>query len=338
MNTSVTKNLTILLIVAILFIIWGIIGIVDSKNDTYEGYATDGNYSIIKVETESPAEKAGMMKGDIMKTYDGIPVSDNKGFSKRDRERIGEEIEIVVERDGEVKALKMTYESVPSKDKILNLIAFITGVMFVALGIYSHKKVSSSLSLLYAVFAVCFGYNFLAGPSFNNELIVKIIASFTNSVVLLSFAVLTNFVLSYPPKSNFLNQRSKYLWIYAPALCVLIFFWIIIFIQPDGTSSFNQFISILVGVLIVGYFGVPLIVLIVKYAKASSDMRKQSGLNLMLLGTIIGLAPILIIIILETVSPKTVLPGSDYVILTMMVIPIFFTMAILKQDKSVVAE
>ncbi len=63
-------------------------------------------------------------------------------------------------------------------------------------------------------------------------------------------------------------------------------------VQPDGSGTLNMVMRLLFGVFIIGYFLIALITLIRKYAKASSDDRSSKGLNLMLLGVIIGIVPI----------------------------------------------
>ena len=60
MNEKQTQYTTILQIVGVLFIIWGILGLMDAKNYSYAGYNTDGNNTITQVRDASPAETAGM--------------------------------------------------------------------------------------------------------------------------------------------------------------------------------------------------------------------------------------------------------------------------------------
>ena len=115
---------------------------------------------------------------------------------------------------------------------------------------------------------------------------------------------------------------------------MITFFWVIIIAQPDSTSSLNQIIRLLIGVVLVGYFGLALVTLILKFTKANPEERKALGLNLMLLGAIIGLVPILIVLFTQTISPKTILPGSDYAFISFVAIPIFCTLALIKLEKA----
>ena len=53
----------------------------------------------------------------------------------------------------------------------------------------------------------------------------------------------------------------------------------------------------------------------------------------MLMAAILGLLPITISFAITTLSPTTSVPGDDYVFLTFIFIPLFSTMALLKQAK-----
>lgn len=334
MKNQTGNYTTTLFVVAVLFIIWGILGVMDFKNFTYSGYITDGDNTIIKVEDNSPASDAGFQVEDIIKKTGGISVTDTKALSSRERSKIGDVREFVVERTGSELSLHLTFAAMNNKDKALNFIAFIIGLFFIVLGVYAHTKIKTLLSLSFAIFALCFGYNFMFGSYANDELLRKIINVFTNTVVLFSIAALANFMLKYPPHSNFLNKKGSLLWLYIPAVALIVFIWVLIFVQPDSTSSLNQIIRILFGIFIVGYFGVALVTLIIKYAKSTNEQRQLRGLNFLLLGTVIGLVPILIAILVQTISPKTLLPGSDYFYITFVAIPIFFTIALIKQKKA----
>ena len=157
MSDQNTKYGGILKIAAVLFIIWGVLGLMDSKNYSFSGYSTDGNNTITQVKDGSPAETAGMQVGDVMKSYDGILVTDSKAFNNRKRTEIGQTVEIMVERSGEVQSLQVVYTELPNENSTLNMSAFIMGLLFVILGLYVHLKKKTALTFAFAVFGVFFG-------------------------------------------------------------------------------------------------------------------------------------------------------------------------------------
>ncbi len=332
MENKSTKYNTLLLIIGVLFIVWGILGLMDSENYAYDGYSTDGNNTITQVKEGSPAENAGMQVGDVMKSYDGILVTDSKSFSKRERTEIGDVIEIVVDRNGEEQTLNITYSEQPSQNRTLNKAAFVMGLIFVLLGLYVHFKKKTALSLAFAIFGLCFGFIWFNGPNIDPGILRDIVRSIDIAIVMFSIVALTNFTLKYPPVSSFLNGGKNRL-MYVPAAIIVLIIWILNFTNPDSTSTLNVSIRILFGVIIIFYFGLAFITLIKKYVNANAQERKATGLNLMLWGTILGLLPFLINFIISTISPATILPGSDFIFLTFALIPIFFSLALLKKGE-----
>lgn len=331
MSDQNTKNGSILKIAAVLFIIWGILGLMDSKNYSYDGYNTDGNNTIVQVKEGSPAEAAGMQVGDVMKSYDGISVTDSKSFSKRGRTEIGQTVEIVIDRNGEEQVLQVTYTALPDMNTTLNMSAFIMGLIFIVLGLYVDHKKKTALSFAFAVFAIFFGFVFFNGPYINPGFLNELVNSIDITLIMFAFVALARFILQYPPQSAFLDGGNSR-WIYAPAAVIVIIIWILNFVQPESTSTLNVTMRALFGVVILFYFGLALITLIRKYLNANSEDRKSLGLNQMLLGAVLGLLPFLIYFTVNQLSPSTILPGDDYMFLTFTFIPIFFSMALLQKN------
>lgn len=332
MSNQATKYNTILLVAGVLFIIWGVLGLMDSKNYAYSGYGTDGDNTIVQVRVDSPAEAAGMQVGDVITSYDGIASSDSKAFSERKRTEIGQVVPIEVERGGEAQTLEVTYSALPSKNSTLNMASFIMGLLFVLLALYVHNRKKSALSISFAAFAVCFGYIWFNGPNIEPGFLSNLVNSINVTIVMYSFVALSRFILRYPPESSIMTSNKKRM-LYVPAAIIVAIIWVLNFAQPDSTSTLNVTIRLLFGGIIIFYFGLAVVTLIRKYSKASAEVRTSSGLNMMLMGAVLGILPFLIYYAIGTVSPATILPGNDYIFLTFALIPIFFTMALLKQRK-----
>jgi len=331
MSEQTTKSGSILKIAAVLFIIWGILGLMDAKNYSYSGYSTDGNNKITQVREGSPAEAAGMQVGDVMKSYDGITMTDSKAFSKRKRTEIGQTVEIVIDRNGEEHALQVTYTEQPDKNSSLNIAAFIMGLLFIILGLYVDSKKKTALSYAFAVFGVLFGFIWFNGPYINPGFLRELVNSIDITIIMFGFVALARFILQYPPESSFFNGGNSR-WTYVPAVVIVVVVWILNFVQPDSTSTLNVTINMLFFAVVVFYFGLALITLIRKYSKADGETRKSLALNHMLLGAVLGLLPFLIVYTINRISPTTIVPGNDYLFLTFAFIPIFFSVALLKKS------
>ena len=118
----------------------------------------------------------------------------------------------------------------------------------------------------------------------------------------------------------------------SPALLVALFVLFIFIFQPTATSAFNILARSLFGLFIVVYFGLALTAMIHSYVKASAQERSKYGLNLMLIGVLIGLLPITIAVLMVVLAPTVVLPGSDFYFLTFILIPITLALATMKKE------
>jgi len=329
MNTQHAKYGSILTIAGIIFIIWGILGLMDAKNYTYIGYNSDDNWTVIKIEEGSPAEASGLQIGDVIKSTGGIAVTDSKALSKRKRAEIGETREFIVDRNGEEVALQLTYAKMLDKGRTNNIVGFIIGLLFIILGLFAHRKHKTSLSFAFAVFSVCFGFLFTNGPYIASNVLGDIVGVISTAIFLFSFTALAIYMLRYPPESAFLSGKNSKL-LYIPMLILLAIIVILEVAKPNNSGTLNMVMRLLFGAFIIGYFLIAVITLIRKYSRTSSTERGKNGLNLMLIGTVIGILPILIYFTVGTLSPGTELPGNDYVFYTFAAIPICFTMALNK--------
>ena len=98
--------------------------------------------------------------------------------------------------------------------------------------------------------------------------------------------------------------------------------------EPKSTSSLNTTVDMLFLLFIIFYFGGSVVLLVRRYLAADAATRSSSGLSMLFWGSILGLLPILIYIVIGNISPTTVLPGEDYVFLSLGLVPICYAMAI----------
>lgn len=336
MNEQNAKYGVIINVIAILFIIWGILGMMDAKNYTYDGYSTNDDWTVNKVEIGSPSEAAGLQVGDILKSTGGIAVTDSKVLSARDRASIGETRVFVVDRNGEEVTLQLTYTGLPEEEKTNNTIGFIIGLLFLIVGVYTNYKHKSKLSTAFAIFSICFGFLFLRGPYLGTGAFSTFIGIISTAVVLFSFTALVIYMLIYPPESSFLSSKNKKL-VYVPMLIILTIIIILEITQIDRSASLNMGMRLLFGSFIISYFLIAVITQIRKYINSDANERSSRGLTLMLVGTIIGIVPILVYFTASTVSPGLELPGNDYVFYTFAAIPVFFMLALNKLNANTTA-
>jgi hypothetical protein len=117
---------------------------------------------------------------------------------------------------------------------------------------------------------------------------------------------------------------------YIPAVVVSLFIGWRILATPEATDALNNFANVLIGVVAAFYLIFSLVTVYRAYSGASASDRDAKGLNLMLIGALIGFLPPILAIVLSVVAPQVVLPGQNFYFLTFVAIPITWSMAVLK--------
>ncbi len=332
------KYRTPMLVVGALFVVWGVVGLFDMGNIPYAGFLTDPNNTVVRVDEGSPADAAGLVVGDRITSYNAVSVEDTPALTRMPRPAIGETRTLVVETATTLAAgeatppsreLAITYTAQPTRDTALTWAGFIIGLCFVGFGLLAYTRAPSRASLLLALTGLCLGLAFLGGPYIASYGLRTIVQSVVLLLIVFGFATLVHCLAEFPRAKAILQKPHMTKVLYAPAaLMALFFLWQIIF-EPRGTTTLNNVANVLVGIFVVGYFGLALVALIHSFVKATAEERSKYGLNLMLAGVIIGLAPVTIASLIQIFAPSVLLPGVDFYFLTMVFIPITLALAVM---------
>jgi membrane-associated protease RseP (regulator of RpoE activity) len=304
----------------------------------YTGYQDDGNNTVIRVYAASPAEHAGLKAGDYIRSIGGISVEDTSARAHRERAKIGETRTFVVERRDQAgeapltKSIDVTYASLPDRDVALNYAAVLIGFCFLGCGLIACLKVPAKSAALLALVGICFCSAFANGPYMSSFFVRTLVGSIQTLGALLGFAFLLHYMLETPAPKQFLQRKHALKILYAPAVVVILLVLFLVVVQPRSTSGVNQLYNILLGLFVVAYFGWALAVMIRTYAKATRQERTAYGLTIALAGSLIGLLPVIVAAMIGVVAPKLVLPGGDFYFLTLILIPISLTMAMMRQS------
>jgi len=302
--------------VSILVLIFGIYNFLSSFNTAFLGVSYNKDYVVTRVAPNSTAEKAGILKGDQLKTYNGQKLSESTPFEKQESYTIGNEVEFTAERNGEAKSFQIILESQFVNAKSNYFVYLVMSLIFLLSGLFVHYKVKSGLSLLYAIFTITVGFLFCAFAIGQNKILI----------VLYYFcyfflpALLTHFLLSYPYKSSFLNQKIKSsIYLYLPSTLLSLLYSVLYLLEIDITNNPLNYVLM---VIYFGYLLTSLIIIVVKYFRASSEFRQEKGLLLILLATVTGLAVL-------TLGQLF----NEYFILLAVATPVLMSIAILKQTQ-----
>jgi serine protease Do len=88
--------------------VWGQLGFGGKKGGPWLGVRVDADFVVKEVTPGSPAEKAGLKLGDILRKFDGKDLTDKMPLNQLLRQtKIGAQVVLEIERGGEALALKM---------------------------------------------------------------------------------------------------------------------------------------------------------------------------------------------------------------------------------------
>ncbi len=325
-----------LIVVAAIAAVIGLLGLIDIKNASYAGYFSASNNDVVRVFPDSPAERAGLEVGDVLKSIDGIAVTDTKEASRRPRPEIGETRVFVIDRNGAEQELDLTYSGLPARNRTLRIAAALIGFCFLLLPLWAYHRAPSSSTLILALFGLCFGAAFLPGPYSESYLLRTLGGAIATSAVVMGFAFLVHYLMQFPEAGKFLKKTWAKKLIYGPAILLALFFLFLALAQPDATSGLNRMVGLLVSLFVVGFFGWAVVSMILLFKRAGSAERAGHGLTMMLIGTLLGLLPVTFSSLMGAIAPQVQanLPGVQFFFLTLVLIPLCFALAAVKSAES----
>ena len=332
---------TIFLIAAAVFVFLGTRNLLDKGNNPYDGYVTDGNNTVIRVDAGGPAERAGLRAGDRIRTIDGIRVEDTRVLAQQGRPRIGQATALEVERrEGStadaapaMHSLSFDHAAPPGDYAARSFAGYLIGLCFVACGVVAYFRGPNRSGMLFALTGLCLGASFLGTPYFSSSAVRTMVRGAMSLIVVFGFAFLFHLMLEFPKRKALLRRKHALQILYTPALLVVLFLLFLVVVQPQATSGLNQWSNLLIGLFLVVYFGGAAVAIIHSYATATRQERVQYGLHVELAGILIGVLPVTIELVFRILVPRLQLPGGDFYYLTVVFIPIVLATAILRQRR-----
>src|SRR5262249_23147477 len=304
----------LLLVLTGVVFIWGAIGALDITRIPYSGYTLSPDASrVTLMRAGSPAEQAGIKVGDTVTQMNGIPISDLASLTERGRPAINTDGSLTVKRGATEQTLTFKYAQPPLVDVVTGL-GFLTliGLAFLILGLMVYLKNPTRLSASFCSLSLLFAVSLFHAPYLASSLPRRIIEAVLSMIFAILLAVLLNYSLNFPSTKTIMIRLP---WlrqaIYLISVAWGIMLATIIITMPSMWGRRMLALSIINGLIIGGYLLLSVISVIHSYLKASAEDRKATGLNLMLLGLVIGFVPILLAVLLHTFIPHMAdLPGE----------------------------
>jgi len=320
---------------AALLVIWGLWGLVDLGNSPSGGFDS-GNSIVIGVEPGGPAEEAGLREGDRILSLDGIPSGDRETLRRQPRTEIGGIQLLVVERTDEATGLttteniEITYSLLPAGERTFDIVGGVIGLVFLLSGMLVFLKAPSTPTLLFAIVGFGFAGIFLPSPYIGFPVLQAFLSNVLFVAFLTAFASLFHLLLIFPKRKRVMEKKNAGKLIYLP-VAIYALLGIMIFFADLPVGRFGTALVVFLGLIFVGYLVLSIVALVHSFVTAAPQERAEEGLNFMLAGVVFGFLPITLMMVSGLFGVlQNDFPGSDFLFLTILLIPISFALALLK--------
>lgn len=322
-------------ILAVLVFCWAVSGALDITNIPYNGIVSSPDNVVIQLREGSPTAQAGLQVGDTITKIDNIPIEDAATLNNRARPAIGSDGSVTIKRGGIEQTLSFKYAAQPFAEIVATSgSGIVIGLAFLILGLMVYLKNPTYLSRSFCGLSLLFAVVMFNPPYFAPSAERRIVFAILALLVGLMLAALLNYCLHYPRAKKILTARpwvQEAIWIFAPAMALMLA--TIILTTPPMSPKRSILLSAGLSVVYGGYLLLSVIGIAHSFFKASAEERSSTGLNLMLVGVVIGFAPLLLALLVHNLSLHSgELPGERFYGLTMLAIPICMALALMKLE------
>jgi hypothetical protein len=310
----------LLLAVGALFLLLGLWGAADIRNQAHLGVASDATGTITQVDRASPAERGGLRVGDVVKRIDGVDIGNTRALVAMAAGKREQTQNFVVERDGENLTLNATLEALPLRDLVLSLAGALIGWCFLATGLWAFAARPARHTLLLALAGLAMGFGPM--PEVDAVPLRLLLNVLTTASGLAGVSLLLHFALVFPRPKPFVEDAVAVTWLYVPAAGACLYISLLLIVRPTMTSGMSRLTGVLMPAVFFLYLAGALAAFLHSYARATGAERTGLRLNLVVAAAVVGFVPSIVSMLAYAIAPRVVLPGGDFYFLTIAAMPL----------------
>lgn len=322
-------------VLALVVFIWGVIGTLDITHIPYAGYTLSPDNTVTVVRDGGPAAMAGLKVDDTITQIDGIAIDNYLAFASRERPAISSAGSFTITRAGTEQQLAYNYAPQPMTDILASFGALtLARLAFLILGLMVYLRKPTRMTSSFCALSLLFAFAFFNSPYFTSFTTRRLAGAIITFLVAILIAKILDYCLNYPTPKPLIAER---VWlreaIYIIAIAYGAMQATIILTTPTITARRALLLTIAGALFFGGYLLLAIIAVMHSYIKADAEARAATGLNLMLLGLVIGFGPLVLSILLHTILPHMgELPGERFYTLALLALPIGMAMALMKLE------
>jgi len=228
--------------------------------------------------------------------------------------------------------IEVTYSRVPTRERTFEIVGGVLGLVFLLCGMLVFLKAPSTPTLLFAIVGFGFAGILLPSPYIGSPVLQAFLSNVLFVAFLTAFASLLHLLLVFPTRKRVMEKENAGRLIYLPVAAFTLL-GVIRFIPQFQFDGARIAATIFLGLIFVGYLALSIVALIHSFVTAAPRERAEKGLNFMLAGVLIGLLPLTSGMVAGMFDVQIDFPGSDFLFLTLLLIPISFAMALLRDTR-----
>lgn len=309
---------------ALMVTIWGVLGWFDLEDRTEAGFDLDNKHTVTYVDAEGPAAKAGLEVGDQVLEIAGYAVEDARSLAHLPRMNAGDMREFTVLRDGAEQTMAIVYRAISEHQVAAGRAVAVVGFCFLMFPLLALYRRSNDATRILAVMGTGLSLYFLPGPDMADASMGALMTTISLLFSWVGMAALLQFLLIFPHRRPFMEQAHARSVLYLPVVALWLgLAWRLLF-TPTSSTALNTITSVSIAVVEMAYLLFALLAILRNYHETDLLQRRQGALTLMLWGTLLGVLPALLALLAKTFSPQSVLPGQDFYVLSLILIPLLW--------------